>query len=341
MQELTRMTTEELLEHRRLKFRSIGLSGCKEGSEAEPERKRNMKASEVNSPKFKDIESELEDLKKAILEAKGPSDPITDQKLEKLEEDLDQEMTKAFISMGLIEQIESLNLELARSPNPDKAMSQNLKEKADKIVQEFKRNLSRPGAYLGLKKKLKTLDMANKLLVLKENSDKLKNELNEKLSSDIKQKFETLRRAKENLAQGSPLDDDLALEVREAKDELEEVLRSANLEIVGTTKREGLNVKPETREEIMKLNGDIKKEIENVIEEKGLKWKIDELREEAAKDAKSEKVKKLEAEIKEAIASALSASPLKERLESLRPEAGSSDTRDVQENVSADNGRYW
>lgn len=337
------MTTEELLEHRRLKFRAIGLGGCKEGSEVESERKRNMKASEVNAPKFKDIESELEDLKKAILEAKGPSDPITDQKLEKLEDDLDQEMTKAFISMGLIDRIEALNLELARSPNPDKAMNQNLKEKADKLVQEFKRNLSRPGAYLGLKKKLQTLDMANKLLLLKENSNKLKNELNQKLSSDLKLNFKTLKMARENLAQGNPLDEDLALEVQESKEELEEVLRSANLKIVGTTKREGskLNIQePEMREEVKKINRDIKEEIKNVIEEKGLQWKIDELREEAVKDSKSEKVKKLEAEIKEVIASALSDSPLKERLESLRHEAGSSNTRDVQENVSADNGRW-
>nr|AJQ20611.1 Carboxyltransferase alpha Subunit [Salvia miltiorrhiza] len=328
MEELTRMTTEELLEHRRLKFRAIGVGGFKEGSGVEPERKRNMKASEVNAPGFKDIESELADLKKTILGAKGPSDPITEQKLEKLEEDLDHEMTKAFISMGLIDQIESLNLELARSPDPEKAMNVDLKERADKLVQEFKRNLSRPGAYLGLKRKLQTLDMARKLLELKTNGDKLKSELNQKVSSEIKQRFDALKRARENLARGDALDEDLALEVEEAKEELEEVLRSANLKLVGTSPPR------EAREEMVRINREINEEIKNVIDEKGLGLKIDELREEAMKDPNSEKVKKMEAEIREVIAAALSGSPIKERLESLRLQ----DAGVVQENVGVDNG---
>lgn len=340
MEELTRMTTEELLEHRRLKFRAIGVGGFKEGSEVEPKRKRNMKASEVNTPKFADIESEIDDLKKTILKAKGPSDPITNKKLEKLEEDLDQEMTKAFISMGLIDHIESLNLELARSPDPDKAMSQGLKEKADKIVQEFKRNLSRPGAYIGLKQKLQTLNMVTRLLEVKENSDKLKSELNQKLSSDIKHKMEMLKRARDNLLRGDPLDENLELEVKEAKEELEEVLRSTNLQVVGTTKRDIINPPPELREEIVKINRDIKHEIEKVIDEKGLGWRIDELREEAMKDSTSEKVKRLEAEIKEVIAAAVSDSPLKERLNSIRLRTESTNKGAVQENVGVDNGRW-
>lgn len=333
------MNTEELLEHRRLKFRAIGVGGFKEGFEVEPERKRNMKSSEVNAPKFADIESELEDLKKTILEAKGPSDPITNQKLEKLEEDLDQEMTKAFISMGLIDQIESLNLELARSPDPDQALNQSLKEKADKIVQEFKRNLSRPGAYLGLKQKLQTLNMVTRLLELKENSEKLESVLNQKLSVDIKAKMDTLKRAKEKLSRGDPLDENLAQEVEDVKEELEEVLRSANLQLVGTTKKENLNPPSELREKIVKVNREIKHEIEKVIDEKGLGWKIDELKEEAMKDSTSEKVKKLQTEIKEVVAAALSASPLKERLENLRLHPESSDKEVVEGNVSADIGR--
>ncbi|KAI3444575.1 hypothetical protein Pfo_001240 [Paulownia fortunei] len=340
MEELTRMNTEELLRHRMLKFRVIGVGGFREGVEVEPERKRNMKSSEVNAPKFADIESELEDLKKTILEAKGPSDPITNQKLEKLEEDLDQEMTKAFISMGLIDKIESLNLELARSPNPDQALNQSLKEKADKIVQEFKRNLSRPGAYLGLKQKLQTLNMVSRLLELKENSEKLKSELNQKLSADIKAKMDTLNMAREKLSRGDPLDENLAQEVEDAKEELEEVLRSANLQVVGTTKRENLNLPPELREEMVKVNKEIKQEIEKVIDEKALGKKIDELKAEAMKDSTSEKVKKLEAEIKHVIAAALSASPLKERLENLRLQPESSSKEVVEGNVAADNGRW-
>ncbi|XP_047981177.1 acetyl-coenzyme A carboxylase carboxyl transferase subunit alpha, chloroplastic-like [Salvia hispanica] len=342
MEELTKMTTEELLEHRRLKFRVIGAGGFKEDPDLEPERKRNMKVSEVGAPRFKDIESEIDDLKNTILEAKGPSDPITVQKLEKLEEDLDNEMTKAFISMGLADKIESLNLELARSPNPDKALNEDLKERADEIVQEIKRNLARPGAYLVLKGKLQTLEIANKLLEAKASSEKLKIELNQKLSPEIKQKFEALKKARENLARGDALDEDLASEVEEAKEELEEVLRSAKLEVVGTTKREALNPLHEVREEMARLDREIKEEIKNVIDKKGLGLKIDELREEAVKDPNSEKVKKMEAEIREEIAAALVGSPLRERLESLRRLQGESpDTGAVQEHVAHNNGTAW
>lgn len=335
------MSTEELLRHRMLKFRAMGLGGFREGSEVEPERKRNMKQSELNAPKFADIESEINDLKKTILEAKGPSDPITNQKLEKLEEDLDQEMTKAFISMGLIDQIESLNLELARSPNPDQALNQGLKEKANKLVQEFKKKLSRPGAYLGLKQKLQTLETVSRLIGVKENSEKLKSELNQKLSSDVKAKMEILKMAREKLSRGDQLDESLEREVENAKDEMEEVLRSANLQIVGTTKRNNLKLPQELREEVAKVNREIKQEIEKVIEEKGLGWKVEELKEEAMKDSRSEKVKKLEAEIKEVVAAALSSSPLKERLEGLRvrPEAPSGNEA-IEGNVPADNGRW-
>ncbi|KAL0379548.1 UNVERIFIED_CONTAM: Acetyl-coenzyme A carboxylase carboxyl transferase subunit alpha, chloroplastic [Sesamum angustifolium] len=340
MEELTRMNAEELIRHRMLKFRMIGVGAYREDSEVEPARKRNMRASEVNAPKFADIESELDDLRKTILEAKGPSDPITYKKIEKLEEDLDQEMTKAFIAMGLIDQIKSLNLELARSPNPDQASNRRLKEKADKIVQEFKRNLSQPGAYIGLKQKLQTLNMVSRLFELKENSEKLKSELNQKLSADIKAKMERVKMAREKLSTGDPLDENLARDVEVAKEELEQFLRSANLHIVGTTKKENINPPPELREEMLKINRAIKQEIKKVIDEKGLSWKIDEMKAEAVKDSSSEKVRRLEAELKEVIAAALSASPLKDRLDNLRLQHESSANEAVEGTVGADNGRW-
>ncbi|KAL7121314.1 hypothetical protein ACP275_02G175200 [Erythranthe tilingii] len=339
MEELARMSTEELLEHRRLKFRSMGLTGVKEGAEVAPERKRNMKLSELNAPKFADIESEIEDLKKTILEAKVPWDPLTSQKLEKLEDDLEQEMTKAFISMGLIEQIESLNLELAKSANPDQALNEGLKEKADKLLHEFKKKLSRPGAYLGLKQKLQKLEIVSKLIEMKEKNEKVKSELNRKLSSDVKAKMEFLNTAREKLSEGNEIDEKLVQEVEVAKEKLEEVLKAANLQLLGTKKREKLtNVDNEFREEMAKVNKEIKEEIEKVIEEKGLGRKIEELKEEAIRDSTSEKVKKLEAEVKEVISDALKNSPLKERLESLR----SKRSGEVLEegNVPVNNGRW-
>lgn len=341
MEELTRMNTEELLRHRMLKFRVIGLGGFREGVEVEPERKRNMKPSEVNAPIFSDIESELEDLKKTILEAKGQpkSDPVTDQKLEKLEKDLDQEMTKAFISMGLVDQIESLNLELARSANTDNSTNQDLKEKADKIILEFKIKLSRPGAYLGLKRKLQTLDMVSRLLEMKENSEKIKIELNHKVSPEVKAKMDTLKIGRDKLSKGDSLGENLEKEIEQAKDGIEEVLRSANLEVVGTTKRESMTPRTELSEAILKVNKEIKEEIEKAIQEKGLFWKMDDLKVEAAKDPNSERVMKLGEEIREAVSAALSESPIKEKLEKLKMESKALGMEVMEETIGADNGR--
>lgn len=72
--------------------------------------------------------------------------------------------------------------------------------------------------------------------------------------------------AKEKLFKGEPLDENLSKKVEEAKGKLEEVLKSANLQLLGKAKREKLN---EAMEEIMAVNRDIEKEIEKVIEKKG------------------------------------------------------------------------
>lgn len=165
------MDKKELLNHRRLKFRSIG--AIQEGIEVDPEKKRHMKPSDNNMPKTADMESELENFKK-ILEA-GPSDHTNIDLIEKLKPDVNQEIDRALISMGLQEKIESIKSELSKAPNPtDQPPDRNLKEDMDAIMQEFKHKLSQPEAYLGLKYKLGKLNLASRLIEIIEKSDKLK-----------------------------------------------------------------------------------------------------------------------------------------------------------------------
>nr|XP_027115143.1 acetyl-coenzyme A carboxylase carboxyl transferase subunit alpha, chloroplastic-like isoform X1 [Coffea arabica] len=339
VEELSKMSTEELLRHRMLKFRSIGVGGYKEDGLVEPERKRNMKPSEVNAPKNADIESELEDLRNKIFEAKGPSDPITIGAVGKLEEDLDREMTKAFISMGLKDKIESLKLDIARARKPNQPLSRPLQEKADKIVKEFKQKLSWPGAYLGLKQKVQTLTMARRLIKLKEQSSRLKTEVNQKITLEIRAKMDHFKKALEKSSRGDSLDSNLAEELQMVKKELEDVLRSANLDIVGITKRKDEFKQPDIKEKAKQINKEISKEIESAVDRAGVRNKIEELKVEFAKDSSSEKVKKLEAEIKQRVASALSVSQLKEEVEKLRQELASSTRADVGAAVGADSGR--
>ncbi|GAV76465.1 ACCA domain-containing protein [Cephalotus follicularis] len=323
MEELTKMDVEDLLRHRRLKYRSIG--GFQEGVMIEPERKRNMKSSDVNVLNAADIDSELENLKKKFLEANVLPEPITSQAIKKLKEDVDQEITKAFISMDLKEKLESVKLEVSKAPSdpPNQPLNQNLKDRADKLMQQFKQKLSRPGAYLGLKQKLEKLNIVNRLSELNAKRDKLRLEINQKVSEELKAKMEVLKKAQEKFSKGYPLDKDLIEEVERAKKELVEVLRSNGLEIIGVTKRKVATPTPELQEKIVNVNKEIYERIGNVIDVAGLNGKIEELKTEAVKGSNLAELEEIEAEIKERILSALEIRDLKEKVENLRVELAS------------------
>lgn len=289
------MDKKELLNHRRLKFRSIG--GIQEGIAVDPEKKRHMKPSDNNMPKTADMESELENFKK-ILEA-GPSDHTNIDLIEKLKPDVNQEIDRALISMGLQEKIESIKSELSKAPNPtDQPPDRNLKEDMDAIMQEFKHKLSQPEAYLGLKYKLGKLNLTSRLIEIIEKSDTLKAEINQKIPAEIKEKMELLKKAQENLSKGDPTSKDLVEEAERAKKELEEVLKSANLEIVVVTKRKPASPSPDLRKKIVDVNKGIEHEIERVIDEAGLRYKLKQLKAEIAKGSSSKDIEKLQAEIK-------------------------------------------
>lgn len=338
MEELTKMDKEELLHHRKLKYRYIG--GFQEGVPVEPERKRNMKLSEVNKPMTDDIELELENLKKKILESNSATDPISGQAIEKLKQDLDQEITNAFISMGLQEKLESVKLELSKASNdhPNKPPNRHLKEKVDQIMQEFQHNLARPGAYLGLKQKLEKLNMVGKLIERKEKSEKLKAEINQKVPDELKAKMKLLKDAREKLSKGEATDKDLAEQTERAKQELVEFLKSVGLEIVGVTKRNVAPPPPSLQEKITKVNKEIAEEIERVINVAGLGDKVEELKSEIARGSSSEKIEKMQADIKKEILAALDAMTCKEKFENLRVELASTSGK-AEDKVVAENGR--
>ncbi|KAL6126125.1 hypothetical protein ACLB2K_074176 [Fragaria x ananassa] len=340
IKELEEMNTEELLEHRRLKFRYIG--GFQEGIPVEPRRKRNMKPSEINMPKAADIESEIEILKKKILEAKGPSDPITGQTIEKLKQDVDKEITNAFISMGLQEKLEAVQLELstASQDTPSQALNRSLKEKVDKIMQEFNHNLSRPGAYLGLKQKLEKLNLVNGIIETEERKKKLKAEINQKIPAELKAKMELLKSAEEKISRGETMDKDLIEEVQGVKQELVEILKAANLEVVGVTKKNVATAPPELKEKIEKVNKEIYEEIESVTKKTGISRNIEDLKADIEKGASSEDGEKAEAMIKHEILATLDVEALKEKVENLAVELGLPKDGDTDHEVGAGNGRF-
>lgn len=321
MQELAALDKETLLSHRHMKFRQIG--GYLEGKPLPPTKNFNMKKKEVNLSKVKaDIVMEIENLKKSVVEAKGkyPMPTIPD-KIEKLRKEIDKEMTKAFISMGLQKRVKALKMELSKSPStPDGTLSPTLQEKAHRLVNKFKHNLSRRGSYMGLKKKLVLLFKINRQQDLKAKGEKLKEQINEKLDEKLKEKvkgkMEVLRRARDKVAKGEQLDDDQIKEVESAKEELAEMLKSVNLEVVGSVKKIGPTSPPGLGEKLAKADEVINKEIEKAIDMAGVRGKIEELKKQIASGPSDEKVEELEREIREQIAAVMDLTGLKKKVES-------------------------
>ncbi|CAD5173742.1 unnamed protein product [Musa acuminata subsp. malaccensis] len=350
MQELAAMDKETLLSHRHMKFRQIG--GYLEGKPLPPTKNFNMKKKEVNLSKVKaDIVMEIENLKKSVVEAKGkyPMPTISD-KIEKLRKEIDKEMTKAFISMGLQRRVKALKMELSKSPStPDGTLSPTLQEKADRLVNKFKHNLSRRGSYMGLKKKLVLLFKINRLQDLKARGEKLKEQINEKLDEKLKEKvkgkMEVLRKARDKVAKGEQLDDDQIKEVESAKEELAEMLKSVNLEVVGSVKKIGPTSPPGLGEKLAKADEVINKEIEKAVDMAGIRGKIEELKKQIASGPSDEKVEELEREIREQIAAVMDLTGLKKKVESVVglpaqetvDAEGSPVDLTVQETVSAGN----
>ncbi|KAM1068620.1 hypothetical protein ACFX2A_000567 [Malus domestica] len=254
IKELEKMNTEELLQHRRLKFRLIG--GYQEGIPMELKRKHNIKPSEVNMPKAADLEAEIENLKKKILEAKGPFHPVTIQTIEKLKQDVDKEMANAFISMGLLIEVE-------------------------------------------------------------ERKQKLKAEINQRIPTELKEKMELLKNAREKTSKGEATDKDLMEE------------------------KNVVTTHPELKEKIVKANAEIYEEIEKVVNEAGINGRIEELRADIAKvSSSSEERKKAEAKIKEDVLAALNVEALKAKVESLTVEVGLPNEIDAKGKISAENGKF-
>ncbi|XP_015961687.1 acetyl-coenzyme A carboxylase carboxyl transferase subunit alpha, chloroplastic-like [Arachis duranensis] len=331
MEELTKMNEEELLRHRQLKFRSIG--GFQEGIPVEPERKRNMKPSDVNSSTLTDIESELQTLRKQILESKGPTDPITNESIQKLVKEVDEEITKAIISMGLAEKVQSVRMELSKNSN--QPLSTNMEEKVDRIMEEINMKMAQPGAYLGLKQKLKKLDTINSFIEMKVKQEKLRKELNEKLSADTKAKIASLMDAQERIP-----DHELVEKAMEVQRELEEVLKSANLEIVGVMKKNVETPPADIKQKIVELNNEIIGEIDRVVNaEEGLKDQIKELENMIAQGLDSKDAEKMEAGIKERILAALDAAGVKEKIERMKEEVESLSMAGFEDKIGVENGR--
>ncbi|XP_020571594.1 acetyl-coenzyme A carboxylase carboxyl transferase subunit alpha, chloroplastic-like [Phalaenopsis equestris] len=318
MKELTQMNTDSLLGHRHLKFRQLG--GIQEGGSVEPEKKRNMKKKDVAVSEITaNLEAELEEVKKSVLKAKKKSTvPVfSDEDVELVKHDVDKEITNAFIAMGLQEKLEALKMDLLKAPS-DLNQVPTLKERVGRLVQEFKNNLSSSGSFDGLTQKLKTLSEVNTLLEHKRKGEILKKAINDRLQNKAKEKMEILRKARDLAAKGEELDDDTLKRVDEARDELMEMLKSANFEVLGVNRKMSSSAPSVILEKVAKANEVIFGEIDKVVEMGGLRVKVDELRLEMEKGSRNDKgkVERLIKEIRDGVHASLDPNELEKMVKS-------------------------
>ncbi|XP_042448739.1 acetyl-coenzyme A carboxylase carboxyl transferase subunit alpha, chloroplastic-like [Zingiber officinale] len=316
MEELSELDTDSLLHQRYMKYRILG--GFVESPPVDPVKKRRMKKEDT---KLIPAESSAEEVKISSLSADLP---ISGAGIEQVREEVDQEMTNAFISLGLQEELENLRNELSKSPS--ETVDPTLKERADRLVQEFRQKFDHPESFPQLKQKLEVLSKVNTLQNQipeekrsqnqNEKVEKLKEEINEKLLDKLKTKMEVLRTARALVASGTVLDADQIEAVEAANEELKEMLKSVNLEVVGLGKSKSPIAPPGLEEELTVVDKLVRKEIEAAVEKAGLRSKIDELKAEIASGSNGEKIEQLEREIKEEISAVIDLTDLKNKVAS-------------------------
>ncbi|KAL9243448.1 hypothetical protein vseg_017334 [Gypsophila vaccaria] len=349
MDELLKMDTQALLQHRSAKFRKLG--GFQEGLPIEPSRKRRMKLKDepiVGKTSAVELESEVEKLKEQILKSKDVSSEMPtlglNEMIEKLQAEVDHEYTEAAEALGLKDKLLKLREELEKARNSqDELMHPALIDKTERFKDEFSQRLSSAPNYASLNSKLDMLKELSKAKQMAETNSKssfLKQELNKKFKevidrSDLKEKLETLKSEIQSsgVTHLNDLDQGLKTRIMEVKKQVEsefaKVAKSLDLDlkIVKSKTLDGEESLPSHLKGMVgELEEETKEKIQDVVESSDLKDKINLLKLEAGKAKKGDdpeqqnKIQALVQEIKDSLAEALSKTELVEKHEKLKAE---------------------
>ncbi|KAE9618134.1 hypothetical protein Lal_00041943 [Lupinus albus] len=349
MDELSKLSTEELLKHRHDKFRKIG--GFQEGIPIDPKRKFSMKKKDIPVPKKisdAEIEVEVQKLMQQILEAKGSPIELAkldlDDMIKKLKKEVDHEYSEAIKAIGLADRMSKLREEVTKANSQNQFIDPLLKDKMERLKAEFDEGLPAAPNYGKLQNKLGMLKELSKVKNLLEEikeaakfEQKLRTVFDDlKNSPSIKENYETLKAEIESIGPSSPsdLDDELKKKIAEFKKELvlqfANAMKSAGLDVkyVKRKARDGRDKSAlsEYKSKIDELNKDLEKEIEDAVNSADIKSKIELLNLEVAKagdtpgvDSKS-RIDALVQQIKQSVVETLDSSSLKEKYENLLSE---------------------
>ncbi|XP_043707178.1 acetyl-coenzyme A carboxylase carboxyl transferase subunit alpha, chloroplastic-like [Telopea speciosissima] len=343
MDELLKMDTQELLNHRMLKFRILG--GIQEGIPVDAQKKVNMKKGDPpvvqrgKTGRIPDLElaGEVEKLKNEILKAKGssakPPELDLNEMIQKLEREVNQEFSEAVKALGLKDRFEMLREEFAKAKSfPNQLMDKDLKDKIEKLKQEFNQSLSQAPNYASLNDKLGMLKDVSEVKKISEQNDlksSLKEEINKSFKevmdrSDLKEKIETLKADMANSVLSTDRDPDHGLKekIMNVKNEIElelaDVLKSLKFDVVAVQSKAKDSCEQtsflDLKVKVDELNEEIRKEIKDTINAPDLKNKIDQLKLAVAIAGKvpdkelRNKIEDLTKQIKQSLAEAISSS---------------------------------
>ncbi|XP_047309179.1 acetyl-coenzyme A carboxylase carboxyl transferase subunit alpha, chloroplastic-like [Impatiens glandulifera] len=340
MEELNKMDTEKLLEHRMLKFRKLG--GFQEGIPVDPIKKVNMKKKEepIIKPGMspEELEGEVKELKQKILKAKESSSEHPEsglnEMIKKLKIEVDYELSEAMKALGLTDRSVALQQDFEKSRNSkDHATILALNEQIENLKNEFKQNLHTAPNYKSLKYKIDMLSELSRAKDLSEKNGKigsLKQEINKKFEEildrpDLKGKIESIRKEIEGseVESATDLDQDLKDNILKLKEEIE-------MEFSNILKQLDLHIEPPTLSAIKnkadELNQQTMEVIEDMINSSDLKDQIEQLKVERAKAGQNpsletkNKIEGLEQNIRQALVDAMDSSVLKKKYERLMSE---------------------
>ncbi|KAF3773220.1 Acetyl-coenzyme A carboxylase carboxyl transferase subunit alpha [Nymphaea thermarum] len=358
MNELSKMDTEALLNHRMLKFRVIG--GFEEATSLDPRKKINMKKKDEPTTGASaelltgaEIEDEIEKLKEQLLKSKESSDKLPDvafnEMIDKLRKEVELEYTEAVTAVGLQERLDMLRQEVAKArTSSEQPLDPILEDKINKVKQEFSQRLGEAPNLAILNSKLQMLkdltdakkksEKNSRLVTLKEEINKgLESALDQsKLKGELVVLREEISRA--GVTNVEDLDEGLKEKIVNVREEivsnLGEALKSMNLNIEHVVPKEVAHVEDYVeqqryaalKDQITELNEEISKEIVETINSSDLKGKIENLKLEASMAGKSSnpevksKLEELKQEIKQRVEEAMSSSELAEKYEMLMQE---------------------
>ncbi|CAH9068164.1 unnamed protein product [Cuscuta europaea] len=338
MDELCKMDTDELLNHRMLKFRKIGtVNTFREGIPVDPMRKRNMK--KIDSPDLiyektdvMGLMKEVEELEEQVLSSQSSREVM----VEKLRSELDGEYLEVAKMLGLHGKIIKLRAEYAelRISN-DMSAYEAFMGRVNQLKDEFQKKLSKSPSFSVIKPKLDMISKLSKSLDLLEKKSRvaaMKGEINKKYKEiinrpEFKEKIEALQADIKSSGVSTPAELDQGLKYRIAQ--LNNEIRS---KYEAALEASGLHVEPPSvlDAKIYVYQNKVQRFLDDAMKSTDVKDKIELLKAEVAKEGKtpdevsSNKVKALHQEIKQRLMEAFESSELKDEYEKLKSEISQS-----------------